>query len=36
MTPEALVSSHFSLLVRSPALSGWLTNWLEKRLQTID
>jgi hypothetical protein len=33
--PRALILSHFSLPAGSLSLSGWLTKWLEKRLQTI-
>jgi hypothetical protein len=36
MAAEAVVLSHFGWLVGSPSFPGWLTKWLEGRLQTID
>jgi hypothetical protein len=35
MAAEAFVLSHFGVLVGSRSFPGWLTKWLEKRLQTI-
>ena len=32
---KSLFSKHFWPLRESPALPGWLTKWLERRLQTI-
>ena len=32
---KPLFSKHFRRLWESPPLPGWLTKWLEKRLQTI-
>jgi hypothetical protein len=32
---KPLISKHFRWLRESPALFGWLTEWLEKRFQTI-
>jgi hypothetical protein len=36
MAPEAFVLSHFGKLMGSPSFPGWLTKWLESRLQTIN
>jgi hypothetical protein len=33
--PEAFVLSHFCRREGSPPLPGWLTEWLENRLQMI-
>jgi hypothetical protein len=32
---KPLIPKHFRWLWESPSLFGWLTKWLEKRLQTI-
>jgi hypothetical protein len=36
MALKALVLSHFGQLAGSPSFLGWLTKWLERRLQTIE
>jgi hypothetical protein len=35
MAEEAFILSYFGVLVGSPSFLGWLTEALEKRLQTI-